>query len=160
MTSGHTAPLPPAVPATETVFDGATVIGDVAETLFDGVRGYLTAADAVDDTGLAAMLRERASHRRLVAERLVQVAGDAGYAIDVDPDGTASGGIHRAWINLEGAVAGDEAIVKSAITGEEHALDECEEALGTGIGEPVDNAIRTAAADVREAIEVLRRHAA
>jgi uncharacterized protein (TIGR02284 family) len=131
-------------PTVETHADESAVVNDLVETLVDGVRGYRTAADAVEDEGLAGVLRKLADERHEVARRLVQVAADAGTEVHADLDGTVGGGLHRAWIGLEGAVTGDESIVNSAIRGEEHALEECEEALGTGIGEPVAAAVRSA----------------
>lgn len=151
----------PAYPAypTDATASSVDLVTDLVETLVDGVRGYRTAADKVEDPALASTMRDRGDRRYSVTENIVRVAGDAGHAVDVDLDGTATGGLHRAWIEIEGAIAGDEAVVKSAIRGERHALEECEEALGDGVGEPIAGAVRNAAEDIRSAIAALEAFA-
>ena len=159
MTTGNGSPIPPADPITAaTVFDEGAALDGVVETLVDGVRGYRTAASTVADAELAGVLRELANKRRIAVENLVRVAADQGATISAELDGTAAGGVHRAWIEIEGTVAGDGSILKSAKNGEEHALEECEELLRAGIGEPIAGAVREAAADIREAIATLDKH--
>jgi uncharacterized protein (TIGR02284 family) len=119
------------------------VVGQLVETLVDGVRGYNTAAENVDDDRLATLFRSHAQRRRELIEELARSARID--MIEADFDGTAGGGLHRAWISVEGAVAGDDAVVKSAIRGEKHALDECEDALGESLSEPTVRLVRRAA---------------
>lgn len=156
--TGRPNPAPVSAPLAGEVTRDESGAADLIETLVNGVRGYRTAADAVENAALATKLRELGERRRSVTEDVIRTATDAGLAIDVDIDGTAPGGLHRAWIQVEGAVAGDGAVVKSAINGEEHALEECEEALGAGMAEPVAAAVRAAAEDIRTALETLRAH--
>jgi uncharacterized protein (TIGR02284 family) len=122
------------------------------------VRGYRSTADEVDDASLASELRILADRRRAATEELVRVATDAGFDVDPDFDGTAAGGLHRAWIKLEGTVAGDESLVTQAIAGEQHALENLHEALESGLGEPMAATVRAAAQDVEQALATLRRH--
>ncbi len=136
--------------------DDAKMVADLVETLIDGVRGYRTAADKVEDPQLAAALRSIGSERRNVAERLLAAATDKGLEIEADFDGTTGGGLHRTWIALEGALAGDGAVVGSAIRGEEHALSECNEALGSGLPESIATVVRSATDDIRGALNILR----
>lgn len=157
MSSGSGTPVPP-VEHPIVAADDEGIVADVVDTLVDGVRGYRTAADAVEDPTLADVMQSLADSRHDVTERVVRAASDHGYAISADLDGTAAGGLHRAWIEVEGSVAGDTSIVKSAIAGEKHALEESEEALGAGIAEPIAAAVREAAADIRSAMDRLETY--
>ncbi len=161
MMSGSETPVPAILPdgEAETV-DSDQVLRDLIETLVDGVRGYRTAADKVDGAELAALMRARGEKRRAVVEDLMRAAGGRDVADDVDFDGTATGGLHRGWITIQGAIAGDGAVVKSAITGEEHALEQCDEALGAGVSPEAATVVRRAAADIRQAIDSLTRRVA
>jgi uncharacterized protein (TIGR02284 family) len=161
MMSGSETPVPALrLDGDAEIVDSDQVLRDLIETLVDGVRGYRTAADRVDDAELAALMRARAEKRRAVVEDLMRTAGGRDAAEDVDFDGTASGGLHRGWITVQGAIAGDGAVVKSAIAGEEHALEQCEEALREGVTAEAATVVRRAAADIRQAIDSLTRRVA
>jgi uncharacterized protein (TIGR02284 family) len=81
----------------------------------DGERGFEACADGVADEELKRVFREGAERCRAGAEELereVQLLGG-----DAARRGTASGAIHRAWVNVKSSVSGmDELAI----------LDECE----------------------------------
>lgn len=157
--SGSGSPVPPVYPGHDAgILDTDEVVGNLVSTLVDGVRGYRTAADKVDDERLATLLRSHGERRRELVEELARSARiDMGEA---DFEGTAGGGLHRAWIALEGAAAGDGAVVKSAIRGERHALDECEDALAKDLPEPAAQLVRRAARQIADAIDTLESRVA
>lgn len=136
--------------------DTKTVLTDLLETLVDGIRGYLALADKLENLAAAISMRERAESRRAAAEAIVRTAADHGVTTAVDLEGTLTGGLHRAWIALEGVVAGDQALIESAITGEQHALDACDQALA-GLDEPIAASVRIAADDIRSALSELEQ---
>lgn len=129
------------------------VVGELVETLIDDVRGNLTAADRVDDGDLAALLRAHADRRRDRIERLLRTSNLDER--DVHFDGTPAGALRRVWMELEGKVADDEAIVKSVVRGEKHTLGECEDALEENLGKELTQIVQRTAADISKAIEVL-----
>lgn len=148
--------VPPTAADSSSLRDADAVLTDLVGTLMDGVRGYETAAEKVDNPAISAVLTARATQRRQVVDDVVRSASDAGaLGVDFDVDGTAPGAVHRAWIAVESAVAGDNAVVKSALNGEDHALDECNDALQAGLPEGVNVAIRAAVADITEAMQAL-----
>ncbi len=136
--------------------DAESVIQDLVSTLMDGVRGYETAADKVDDAATAATMMAHAKQRRDTVGELLRVASDEGLVpADLEVDSTVTGAMHRAWLALEGAVAGDDSVISSAINGEEHALSETNDALTEHLPEDVAKAVRQIAAEIADSIDDL-----
>lgn len=129
----------------------------VFEALENGVRGYETASQETSDPIVTALLRELRRRREEIRADVVRVAAEELSAEPGGMRGTVPGAIHRGWIKLEGAVAGDQAIVESAITGEEEAIDDLEAALDQPLPEAVADAIRRAVDEVHHALDELRR---
>lgn len=112
--------------------DDNHVAKELVETLKDGERGFSSAADKLRDgdhpewsTTLQRLSEQRAGfHREIVA-----LGHD--YGEDVDESGTVAGTVHRGWISLKDALTGDDpsGVLKAALTGEDHAVNEYENAL-------------------------------
>ena len=130
-----------------------TVIDDAIETLVNGVRGYESVAERAESPAVRDLFTRLAGSRKEALDDVVKAAADA--RIDVDVDGTVPGALHRAWIAVEGAVAGDQALVESAQTGESHAAEELDTVLAEELPEQVAEALRKALADVASARQVL-----
>lgn len=134
--------------------DVNTILGELIETLEDGRKGYERAAEQLDDSnpGLAANFRKTAQQRIGFADELRSAAGAS--AGEVDSSGTAAANLHRGWLSLKDALSGDDpdAVVKAAVTGEEHALKEYQKALDADV--PTD--LRTTLTRQRDAIEQVR----
>jgi uncharacterized protein (TIGR02284 family) len=112
--------------------DDAKAAKELVETLKDGERGFAEAADKLRDgehPEWAAALR-RFSEQRAGFWREIVDMGHA-YGDDVDESGTVAAAVHRGWIALKDALTGDdaEAVLKAALTGEDHAVSEYEDAL-------------------------------
>ncbi len=135
-------------------------LSKVFEALENGVRGYETAAQETSDPVVTALLRDLGRRRETARADVVRVAAEELSAEPEGLRGTVPGAIHRGWIKLEGAVAGDQAIVESAITGEEEAIDDLEAALDQPLPEAVADAVRRALDEVHRAVDELRRVAA
>ncbi len=112
--------------------DDAKAAKELVETLKDGERGFADAAEKLRDgehpewaTTLQRFSEQRAGFRREIVDM-----GHA-YGDDVDESGTVAAAVHRGWIALKDAVTGDdaEAVLKAALTGEDHAVSEYEDAL-------------------------------
>ena len=56
----------------------------------------------------------------------------AAYGYDIAQRSTVPGALHRGWIAVKDALTGDDAdaVINAAETGEDHAVEDYEEALG------------------------------
>lgn len=112
--------------------DDKQVAKELVETLKDGERGFSSAAEKVrdgDHPEWAATL-QRLSDQRVGFHREIVALGHD-YGEDVDESGTVTARLHRGWISLKDALTGDDpgAVLKAALTGEDHAVSEYEKAL-------------------------------
>lgn len=106
-----------------------SVLEDLIETCQDGIEGFKTASDSVDNPAAKTLFLSRLPNiQRGMAELKAEVRRFGG---DPDKSGTVGGAIHRGWINLKSAVTGknDEAIINECERGEEHAAHVYEDAL-------------------------------
>lgn len=112
--------------------DDEQVARELVETLKDGERGFASAAERLrnsDRPEWAATL-ERFSEQRAAFRREIVALGHR-YDDDVDESGSVAAALHRGWISLKDALAGDDAgrVLAAAGTGEGHAVSEYEKAL-------------------------------
>ena len=112
--------------------DDAKAAKELVETLKDGERGFADAAEKLRDGEHPewATVLQRFSEQRAGFWREIVDMGHA-YGDDVDESGTVAAAVHRGWIALKDALTGDdaEAVLKAALTGEDHAVSEYEDAL-------------------------------
>jgi uncharacterized protein (TIGR02284 family) len=114
------------------VSDDNQVAKELVETLKDGERGFASAAEKLrdgDHPELATKLRGFSEQRAEFRREIVALGHD--YGEDVDESGTLAAAAHRGWISLKDALTGDDpsAVLKAALTGEDHAVSEYEKAL-------------------------------
>ena len=104
---------------------------------------------ADDNPQVAGQLRGFASNREAMADDLRSMA--ARYGDIVDSDGSAVAGLHRGWIGLKDALTGSgiDAVVKSAIKGEEHAITEFEKALDEKISADLRTKVESQLVSIR-----------
>lgn len=134
-----------------------TELSNTIETLQNGVRGYATAADEADDSTLSSLMSELAASRQAVLDDVVRVVAGKGGDIPEDLPGTIPGAIHRGWMQVKAAIAGDDAIVSAALTGEAEATSTLENALDGPVDPEVEAVLRRALLDVEYAKERLQR---
>ena len=112
--------------------DDKQVAKELVETLKDGERGFASAADKLRDgdhpewaTTLDRLSKQRGDFHR----EIVDLGED--YGDDVDESGSLAATAHRGWISLKDALTGDDPahVLKAALTGEDHAVSEYEDAL-------------------------------
>jgi uncharacterized protein (TIGR02284 family) len=106
-----------------------SVLNDLIETSEDGIQGFKTASESVENPSAKALFASRLPNiQRGLAELKAEVRRLGG---DPDNSGTVGGALHRGWINLKAAVTGknEDAIVAECERGEEHAAHVYEDAL-------------------------------
>jgi uncharacterized protein (TIGR02284 family) len=104
-------------------------LNKLIETCKDGEYGFKTCAEQVKSSQLRTLFVERAeSCRRGATELQAQVSRLGGKA---ETDSSASGTLHRGWVNLKGALTGsdDQAILDECERGEDAALERYREAI-------------------------------
>ncbi len=138
----------------------ARVTKDLMETLKDGQDGFAKAADKVGDSsdGSAATTLRQFSEQRsqfyAELDRLAQTYGD-----DVDDGGSIAGAVHRGWISLKDALTGDspKAVLDAAVTGEDHAVKEYEDALGKDLSAELRAVVERQFAEIRQARDTVEQ---
>ena len=111
-------------------------INDLVETCKDGMKGYETAAESVDNPQIKAELSRFSQQRAQFANELQTQA----YQMGISPqpkntlEGAAldvAGAVHRGWINLKSAVTGHDskAVLNECENGDAAALETYEQAL-------------------------------
>ncbi|MBD8869510.1 ferritin-like domain-containing protein [Nocardioides donggukensis] len=112
--------------------DDKQVAKELVETLKDGEEGFASAADKLksDDHPVWASAFQRLSEQRAEFHREIVSMGHD-YGDDVDESGSVAATVHRGWLSLKDALTGDsaEALLKTAQTGEDHAVSEYDKAL-------------------------------
>ena len=109
------------------------ILNDLVETCKDGEKGFREAAEGITDTSTRSMFlryaQERAEYARELQSEISRLGGTP------DTDGSASGALHRGWINLKSAITGhnDKAIVDEAERGEDIAVESYQKALAKDI---------------------------
>ena len=109
--------------------DVVSVLNNLIETCEDGVKGFRDAADAIGNPRAKQVFDTRIEY----IERAESDLKAAVRRLGGDPEdrGSATGAIHRGWLNLKAAITGkdDEAIVAECERGENAAVDRYEDAL-------------------------------
>ena len=97
-----------------------SVLNGLIEISRDGAEGFRTCAEDVDDAALKLYFRNRAeSCEKAIHELNTEVRRHGG---DPDPDGTLTGTLHRAWVNLRTAIISQDNLT---------VLEECERGEGS-----------------------------
>jgi len=106
------------------------VIDNLIETLKDGQEGFKQAAESVRNPALKALFSGYSDQRSRFATVLQSEARRQG---ETEPETTSSatGALHRGWINLKSAVTGgdEHAILAECERGEDSAVEEYKKAL-------------------------------
>ena len=105
------------------------ILNDLITKNYDGENGYKEAAEDVDSPTLKNMFNDYAKQRYDFGHELKAAIKQAGG--EVEKGGSVAAAIHRTWIDLKSAIAGNDeaAVLEEAKRGEENALKEYDEAL-------------------------------
>ena len=140
--------------------DIIAVLHDLIEISRDGEEGFKQAAENARSTKLKQVFADYSRQRHQFVSELQQLERRFGES-DVDESGSATGGLHRAWINLRTALSSqdDQAILDEAERGEDAAKAAFEKAQREEADLPVDvrSAINAQAAQVRQAHDEVKR---
>jgi uncharacterized protein (TIGR02284 family) len=109
--------------------DIIAILNDLIATSVDGVDGFRTAAEAIGHPEAKTMLNERAGRIEQSKVELSEIVKRLG-GVPVE-HGHPVAGLHRGWINLRAAIAGqsDDAILAEVERGEENAVKHYRDAL-------------------------------
>ena len=102
---------------------------EILEKNNDAVKGYSKAAENANDSRLKAYFTKKSSDRKIFNNALKREMV-ANYD-EIDDDGSFTGAIHRAWMDVKSFFSGDndEAMLEEAIKGDKAAVEEYEEVL-------------------------------
>jgi uncharacterized protein (TIGR02284 family) len=130
-----------------------STINDLIETLKDGQEGFKQAAEAVKDSQMKSLFSEFSLQRSRFAGELQNEAISLG---DHNPENSssASGALHRTWINLKAAITSgdDHAVLAECERGEDSAVAEYKKAMeDEDLSAPVRETISRQYADVKRA---------
>ena len=134
-----------------------TVTKDLIQTLEDGKEGFAKGAEKLESSKepqLAATFRRYSEQRASFSAELDDLA--AAYGDQIDQSGSVAGAIHRGWMSLKDALAGDDpdGVLDVAEQGEDHAVKEYERALAN---DDISEGLRVVVA--RQASEIGAAHA-
>ena len=134
-----------------------TVLNNLIETLKDGQEGFKQAAEGVSNPNLKSLFRDYSQQRSRFAAAL---QGEARSHGDTDPEtsGSATGALHRGWINLKSAITGgdEHAILAECERGEDSAVDEYKKALEDGLTPSAQELVSRQFADIKAAHDRIR----
>ena len=110
------------------------IIDDLIQTLKDGQEGFKQAAEAVSDPKLKSLFRDYSDQRSRFATVLQSEARRQGET-EPETSSSATGALHRGWINLKSAITGggEHAILAECERGEDSAVEEYKKALDDGL---------------------------
>ncbi len=133
--------------------EAISTLNSLIETLKDGQEGFRQAADAVKDSQVKTTLNELSLQRSKFAGELQSEVVKMG---EPDPEKTSStaGALHRAWINLKGALTSqdDHAILAECERGEDSAVSEYKKAMeGNTLMSPARDTVSRQYTDVKAA---------
>src|SRR5205814_4678296 len=134
-----------------------SVIDDLIETLKDGQEGFKQAAESVKNPQLKSLFNDYAQQR---ARFIVELRSKAQTPDEREPDvsGSATGALHRGWINLKSALSrgDDHAILAECERGEDSAVEEYQKALNDGLSEPVREIVSRQYAEIKATHDRIR----
>lgn len=114
---------------TETI---SSKLNDLLEKTYDAEKGFRKASDNVDNPALKNYFKQKADERYSFGHDLK--AEIKSFGEDVDKGGSATGTVHRAWMDVKSLFSADneESMLEEAIRGEKSAISEYQETINDG----------------------------
>ncbi len=133
-----------------------SVLNNLIETLKDGQEGFKQAAEAVKDPQLKSLFVEYSAQRSQFATALQSEVQSLGN--EPETDSSATGALHRGWINLKSAVTGgdDHAILAECERGEDSAVKEYRKALDDDLSPSLHELVSRQYTDIKAAHDRIR----
>lgn len=130
-----------------------SICTNLIRTLEDGKNGFESSAEKIADSypDVAAKFRQFAAERAEMADELQRIADS--YGDDIEERGTVAGALHRGWIAVKDVLTGDDAdaVIAAAERGEDHAVEQFDEALEADISLEFRPVVAMMASRVRSA---------
>lgn len=97
----------------------------------DADKGYQKAAKNAEHKDLVTFLSHQANERKTFALELTSGLKSYNPEFDVDTDGSATGAMHRTWMDVKAALSmdDDESLLEECIRGDKASKEEYEEFL-------------------------------
>ena len=132
-------------------------LNNLIETLKDGQEGFKQSASGVDDPQLKTIFDTLSLQRSKFAGELQSEVVKLGDA-EPEDSSSATGAMHRAWINIKSAVTNRDrhAILAEAERGEDSAVDAYKDALEEDLPAPIKDIVTRQAAEVKTAHDKIR----
>ena len=134
------------------------LLNDLILICKDGEKGYREAAEGIDNAFYRMLFSEYARQRSKFASELkahvIQLGGHP------DRKGSVKGTIHRGWMNLKSAIAGqdDDLIVSECQRGEQIAIKQYKDALKKDLPSKIKALLEQQMSDIvatRKRVEVM-----
>jgi len=121
-------------------------INSLIEKNNDAHKGYEKAAKNADSSQLKSFFMQQSSERKAFASKLSSNLKVYNPGFDVDSDGSATGSIHRTWMDVKAALSmdDDESLLEECIRGDKASAEEYRDFL---------DAHDTLTQDIRSTIE-------
>jgi uncharacterized protein (TIGR02284 family) len=134
-----------------------SVLNNLIETLKDGQEGFKRAAEGVSDPKLKALFRDY-SHQRLRFASALQSEARRHGETEPETSSSATGALHRGWINLKSAITGgdEHAILAECERGEDSAVEEYKKALDDGLTPSAQELVSRQFAEIKAAHDRIR----
>jgi uncharacterized protein (TIGR02284 family) len=128
------------------------VIDNLIETLKDGQEGFKQAAEAVRDPKLKSLFSDYSQQRSRFAAALQSEARREGET-EPETSSSATGAMHRGWINLKSALTGgdEHAILAECERGEDSAVEQYKKALEDGLTPSAQEVVSRQFAEIKAA---------
>ena len=115
----------------------------LVEVCRDGQRGYLEAAEHITDPELRSFFNKESLERaRFAGELETELRGLGEADAAKDSGGSVAGAVHRGWLDLSAAIAGDDAVLSAVEQGEDAAKKAYEEALREPLPASIEGVVR------------------
>lgn len=133
-----------------------STLNNLIETCRDGQNGFQTAAGGVESSDLKVLFHGYAQQRATFVGELQDEVRRLGG--DPEDAGSVAASLHRGWINLKSAVTGkdDAAIITECERGEDSAVANYRDALGTDLPANVRSIVERQFGEVKEAHDRVR----
>ena len=134
-----------------------TVLNNLIETLKDGQEGFKQAAESVRNPALKSLFSEYSQQRSRFATSLQAEARKLGEE-KPETSSSATGALHRGWINLKSAITGgdEHAILAECERGEDSAVEEYKKALDDGLSPSAQDLVLRQFAEIKAAHDRIR----
>ena len=134
-----------------------STLNNLIETLKDGQEGYKQSASGVEDPQLKTMFGTLSLQRSKFAGELQSEVVRLGDA-EPEDSSSATGAMHRAWINIKSAVTNRDrrAILAEAERGEDSAVAAYKDALEEDLPAPIRNIVSRQSVEIKTAHDKIR----